>query len=267
MIRPARRQSVRACLRVVLAVTAVSAAHASRGPSSNQPASLVRLRGHSVELHLAAATNHQAGPLLVYTTGDGGYPGVPPIFDLMRAWGYPMAAVSAPDWIETFTSAPDRTIEPSALAADYLAVIDGATGALKLSRPTPAVLVGFSRGAAFIVAAATDARLRDRVSGLLAIALPGRDEYVGESSLKADAPDATFKTYESLPRIGALRVAVIQSTRDALVPAAAAQARFGPDSPTRRFYSIDATDHDFGGKQAELIATMRMSLDWIVGGR
>jgi pimeloyl-ACP methyl ester carboxylesterase len=251
----------------VLALAASACTPVVGGASATQTQSdrSVRLRGVDVKVHLIAGSAHATGPLLIYTTGDGGWPGDPALFDLMAAWGYPMAGVSAPDWIETITAASSGVLDPSALATDYLSVIDEAMSALNLPKTTAVVVVGFSRGSGFVVAAAMDARLRARVRGVLAVALTAEEEYVAERGPASDAA-TMFKTYEALPRIGSLPVAVIQSTRDDFLPAAQAQQRFGPETSTRRFRAVDAADHSFGGKQSELIAEMRASLDWILQG-
>ena len=71
--------------------------------------------------------------------------------------------------------------------------------------------------------------------------------------------------YEYLPRLGDLPIAVIQSTRDNYLPAAAARALFGPDTARRRFHAINAGNHSFSGARSELYAAMRSALVWVTG--
>lgn len=73
-----------------------------------------------------------------------------------------------------------------------------------------------------------------------------------------------LQTYGALPELGAIPVAVIQSTRDDYVPAAEARRLFGPDTPSRELVPITAADHNFAGALAELYAQMERSLEWIV---
>lgn len=216
----------------------------------------VELRGKRLTVHLAAGSTNRGGPLLLYVTGDGGWPGDERLFERMAPWGYPMAAIDAIDYIDSINT-PDRTLTPAAVAADFQAIIQAAQRGLKLPADHPAILVGFSRGAGLAVAAATQAQVHASLKGALLLALPPDEEFVTEGG-------RGLHTYVALPRLKSLRVAVLQSTRDEILSAAEARRRFGPDGPTRRFRALDAKDHSFGGSLAELTEEMRAALNWIV---
>ena len=216
----------------------------------------VEFRGKRLTVHLAAGSTNRDGPLLLYVTGDGGWPGDERLFERMAPWGYPMAAIDAIDYIDSINT-PDRTLTPAAVAADFQATIQAARRGLKLPADHPAILVGFSRGAGLAVAAATQPQLHVSLRGILLLALPPDEEFVTEGG-------RALQTYAALPRLKALRVAVIQSTRDEILSAADAQRRFGPDGPTRRFRALTAKDHSFGGSLPALEQEMRASLEWIV---
>ena len=118
----------------------------------------VELRGKRLTVHLAQGTTNRGGPLLLYITGDGGWPGDERLFERMAPWGYPMAAIDAVDYIDSINT-PDRTLKPAAVAADFHAIIRTALRGLQLPADRGAVLVGFSRGAGLAVAAATSVRV------------------------------------------------------------------------------------------------------------
>jgi type IV secretory pathway VirJ component len=224
----------------------------------------VSVRGHRLTIHLAAGATSSAAPLLVYMTGDGGWPGDERLFDRMMPWGLAMAGFNSADYVG-FIDSPSRMISPDAVAADLGSVIDTAIRSLELPAKTPVVLVGFSRGAGLAVSAATIPAFRSRVRGILAIALTAEEDFVTEHPAGATtASDGMMPLYEALPKLGPLKVAVIQSTRDSFVPAAEARRRLGPDTPTRRLRPIDAAGHSFGGKVGELAVEMKASLDWIL---
>ena len=216
----------------------------------------VELRGKRLTVHVLPGTTNLAGPLLLYVTGDGGWPGEERLFERMAPWGYPMAAIDAIDYIDSIKT-PDRTLTPAAVAADFQAIIQAAQLGLKLPADHPAILVGFSRGAGLAVAAATQPQLHASLRGALLLALPPDEEFVTDGG-------RALQTYAALPRLKAVRVAVIQSTRDEILSAANAQRRFGPDGPTRRFRALDAKDHGFAGSLPALEKEMRAALDWIV---
>src|SRR5262245_38236550 len=154
-----RRRSL--ALTSVLAVVAVICARdlvraqSSRAQSTTQ----VRIRQSSLTVHLAASEPPGARPLVVYATGDGGWPGDERLFDRMMPWGMPMAGFSSVDYIESIDT-PNRMIEPAALANDLQVIIDSVIQALRLPKDHPVVLIGFSRGAGLAVAAATDPDFR-----------------------------------------------------------------------------------------------------------
>jgi type IV secretory pathway VirJ component len=216
----------------------------------------VELRGKRLTVHLAAGSTNRGGPLLLYVTGDGGWPGDERLFERMAPWGYPMAAIDAIDYIESINTR-DRTLTPGAVAADFQAIIRTAQRGLELPADRPAVLVGFSRGASLAVAAATQPVLHASLRGVLLLALTADEEFVTEGG-------RALQTYNALPRLKSLRVALIQSTRDEILSASDAQRRFGPEGPTRRFRALTAKDHSFGGSLAELAQEMRAAVDWIV---
>jgi hypothetical protein len=58
--------------------------------------------------------------------------------------------------------------------------------------------------------------------------------------------------------------AVIQSSHDNYLPAARARSLFGPDSASRRFYTIDAKNHRFSGGKEQFDIALLEAIDWIV---
>jgi pimeloyl-ACP methyl ester carboxylesterase len=191
--------------------------------------------------------------LIVYVTGDGGWPGDERLFDRMLPFGFPMAGFSSIDYVFEAINPASRTIDPPAIAADFQRVIDAAGQALKLPKDHPVVLIGFSRGASLSIAAAGVPVFRTRLQGVVALALAADDVFVANA----------FEPYAALMKLDPLKVVVIQSTRDEILSAAEARRRLGADTATRRLHAIDARDHSFGGKLDELIAEIRASLDWL----
>jgi pimeloyl-ACP methyl ester carboxylesterase len=222
----------------------------------------VTLRKQAIVVHLAAAASPGVAPLLVYITGDGGWPGDERLFDRMMPWGWPMAGFSAVDYIASINT-PTGRLEPTQVASDFTAILDAATQSLKLPAGHPVVLVGFSRGASLAVSAATMPAFAWRLQGVLAIAL-GPDEVYVSQPVPGGGADRPLRPYEALPKISNLGVAVIQSTRDEILSADRARKQFGLDTALRRFRAIDARDHSFGGSLDALAAEMKASVDWLV---
>ena len=227
----------------------------------------VELRGKRLAVHLAQGTSNRDGPLLLYVTGDGGWPGDERLFERMTPWGYPMAAIDAIDYIDSINTAR-RELTPAAVAADLQEIIRIAQRGLELPPDRPTVLVGFSRGAGLAVVGATQKALHSSLRGVLLLGLGPVEVFVAEEIPAMPVSTVRqFRTYEALPRLESLRVALIQSTKDEILPASDAQRRFGPDGPTRRFRALTAKDHSFGGSLTELAQEMRVAVDWIVSDR
>lgn len=278
MSRPARRAFERAVAGVVvtaMALTAGACAHRPALRPSTAPVQFDRsldFYGHALHVHLARPAHLRPGtPLLLYATGDGGWRGGDKeVFRRMIKWGYPVAGFSAPEYLNHLGFVSGTTT-PSRLAEDYQRLIDFARTSLNLPVSARTVLVGVSRGAGLAVVAAGRPEVHSELAGVLAVALTKEEEYVRHYRIRrgkspSDMPKqelVVFETYTYLDRLTTLPLAVVQSTNDDYLPAAAARDLFGPDTETRRLLAIDARDHKFNGAREALYERMASALAWI----
>jgi hypothetical protein len=230
----------------------------------------VTLNGHQLLLHFAnpPQATHDVGlpPLLVFATGDGGMRRKDlETYRHLAESGYPIVGFDSRDYVTHLGA--EATTTPAKLAADYQRIIDTARQVLHVSAAYPVVLVGVSRGAGLSVVAAGQRALSRSLAGVVAIALTKEEEYVRWFKRHRGGDGAergvTVDVYEYLPHLGDLPLAVIQSTHDNYLPAAAARALFGPDSAHRRFRAIDAGNHSFRGARSELYEAMRAAVAWV----
>ncbi len=229
----------------------------------------IRFHDRPVPLHLARRPGNRTAPLVLYVTGDGGWRGVDPlVFRAVVQWGYPAAGMEARDYLDHLGDL-ERRATPRRLAADYAHLIRHVRRDLRLGTNTGTVLVGFSRGAGLAVLAAGQAALRPRLLGVVAMALTDEEDELGlDTSADTDpvgSRPAGLNPYRLLPAVDSLPVAVIQSTRDRYVSAAAARPLFGPDTTSRRLVVIDSDGHTFGGARDQLLDSLRSALQWIAG--
>jgi len=224
----------------------------------------VRLHGHPLTLHLSSGVPSRSGPLIVYATGDGGWwGGDKALFTELVRLGYPAAGFSAREYVHHLE--PGTDVErPIQVADDYAAIIAAVEVPLGLPPGTRVVLVGKSRGAGLEVAAAATRRLRPQLQGLLAIGLTREEEYVERRHRRAPR-GIMMQTYDALPQIGPIPVAVVQAAHDEYLPAAVARQLFGPDTPTRRLVEIADTNHNFDGAVPSMYEQLVRSLEWIIG--
>lgn len=211
------------------------------------------LHGHALRLHLVNGGDPR--PLIVYATGDGGWHRKDvELFKQVAKLGLPAVGFDARDYV-THLGGP--TLPAPSLAADYARIIERAKEGLRIAAARPVVLLGVSRGAGLAVIAAGQGGLGSPIAGVVAVALTPEEEFVTGQP----AP------YEYLPRLGDVPVAVVQSTRDRYLPADAARARFGPDTPYRWFQPVQARNHSFGGARAQLYLAVRRAVTWLLGVR
>jgi hypothetical protein len=234
----------------------------------------VTLHGERLDLHLAAPAAPVSETLAVFATGDGGWFGTAVgMFHGIAAAGYRTVGFSARAFLRLERPA-HAPLDPRRLAADYAAILRQARLALGAAPDTPAILTGWSRGAAFAAIAGTEPALGPRAAGVVAIGLAADENLQVDADADADGDDGPgtattpargFAPYDRLVQLGPVRCAVIQATHDDYLAAADARALLGPDSPTRRLYAVPATNHRFAGGHDEFDAALADALAWVDG--
>jgi hypothetical protein len=235
----------------------------------------ILLHGTALDLHLAVPAAPVSDTVVLYATGDGGWFGTAvDMFYATAAHGYRTVGFSARAFlrIERPVHAP---LSPRQLADDYLAILAAARTALGVPPVTPAILTGWSRGAAFAAIAASQPALRAGTRGVVAIGLaadedlamgdddnddgPGNDDAEASASMLA----GPLRPYAHLHQLAPLRCAVIQAEHDDYLPAAEARALFGPETPERHFYAVPARNHRFAGGRDAFAAALTSALRWV----
>lgn len=208
--------------------------------------------------------------LIVFTTGDGGWHGVSnQVIKHLAERGYSIAGMSAPDVLRPLKRAGRKM--SAVQAADLL----GAAFArfrkdLAVAASTRLIVVGYSRGATFAAFTAIHSELHADLAGAIAIALTRQADYFRSMAPRARGSRRIRQNkrrrgliYPALKRFAYVRVAVIQSTGDRYVRAAESRKLLGPDTATRRLYTVEARNHRFGRGRAQLIKDLDAALHWI----
>jgi hypothetical protein len=235
--------------------------------------STVLLHGKPLELHVSAPRTPVApGVIVLYASGDGGWFGsAVDMFRQIADAGYLAVGFSSRTFLR-IERPRGSLVQAEQLAAEYEHIIAQARVALGLNETSRAVLTGWSRGAGFSAMVGSEPVMQDQILGVVAIGLPaGEDLAINSSEDDTDEGPASptkrpwpFDTYARLARLGPLPCAVIQATHDDYLPASNARQRFGPDTPLRRFYAIEAKNHRFSGGKAAFNAAFVDAIHWIV---
>jgi pimeloyl-ACP methyl ester carboxylesterase len=258
------REASRCCVIPLLVFTFGLSACAAH-PAPAVPDQFVSLNNHALRLHFANANASAARPLLVYATGDGGMHRKDlDTYRHLAALGDPIVGFDARDYVKHLGK-DSATTTPERLADDYSQMVARARQALRLDAHCGVVLVGVSRGAGLAVVAA--GRLRDAITGVVAVALTREEEYVRwyrHLPLAHEPhPPVMVDVYDYLAQLRDLPIAVVQSTHDKYLPAAEARQQFGPDNSYRWLQPIDAANHNFSGARSQMFAAIQSALNWV----
>lgn len=207
--------------------------------------------------------------LILFATGDAGWLGASQrVFEHMAERGYYLAAINAREFLKS-AKASGKKVTLTEGTIDLTSIIDQAKRALGLPDKTPTILTGVSRGAGMVVFGAANKKLQPLLAGAVAVALTRESDYLLAPDPSIHLPGietdekGRIQLYPAIDRVGALPIAVIQSTGDKYVTAAEARGLFGPDRPTRRLYAVEASNHGFGGGREELLHALDDALAWI----
>lgn len=194
--RPNGPASFRAALARWLLLAAVAVAmgapvHAAPSLENFERATL-RLYGRPLEIYchrLAGAATKRF--LVLYSTGDGGWKGLDrELLTRIAAWGYPVGGFDSGRYLKDLGYA-DNPTTPERMSRDFTEIIAFTRQSLGLPPETPAVLVGWSRGAGLSVVAAGQPGTQRMLAGVIGVALTEAEENVVHHKVrKAGAPDA-----------------------------------------------------------------------------
>ena len=108
-------------------------------------------------------------------------------------------------------------------AIDHLAWMTSAAKSKSLAPNTPVIVTGMSRGANMVILAAGAKAMKDTIAGAVAIALTRELDHLSLPESALSQPGVTVdeqqrpQTYPAIARVGAIPLAVIESTNDGYI--------------------------------------------------
>jgi alpha-beta hydrolase superfamily lysophospholipase len=235
------------------------AAAAEAGSDRTAP---LEIRGQRQTLHLYGTP----GPrVAVVTSGDGGWLGLgADVAEHLAASGFFVVGFDAKAYLSSFTHG-DKTLAATDVPPDYAAVVDYAAR----GQPAKPILFGVSEGAGLSVLAATDKAVQAKVTGVVALGLPDRNElgwrfrdqliYI----TKKTPNEPLFSVRAVVAGVAPVPLAVFQSTHDEFVPAEDTRAILAAAREPRRLWTIEAGNHRFADARPELWRRLEEALAWI----
>lgn len=230
----------------------------------------VKLSSGSLEFtYVTPAAPKSPVYLVIFASGDAGWMGASGlIFQHLARSGYYLAGYNSHEGVRQVKHA-EHHLPITDAALDIDTIVEQAKKVMNLPAGTPAILTGFSRGASMVIMGAAVRKIQPNLAGAIAMSLTKEADYVHlpkgatlPEGIKFD-DEGRLLTYPLLDRLGSLPMAVIQADGDSYVPAAEARTLMGPDTPTRRLYTVENSSHGFGGARDVLLGDLDDALAWV----
>jgi len=241
--------------------TATAAVTATAAIAGQSPQS-IELRGRAQTLHISGSPQGQ--PVIV-SSGDGGWIHLGPhVAAVLADKGFYVVGFDVRAYLAIFTST-SGALSRGDVPGDYRALAEFAT---HVTSRKP-ILIGVSEGAGLSVLAATDARTKAAITGVLGLGLPDLNELAWRWKdawiyLTHKVPnEPTFSTKAIVANVAPVPLALVHSTHDEFVPAADIEAIFQTAAPPKRLWMVAASDHRFSDNVAEFDRRLVEALDWI----
>jgi Bacterial virulence protein (VirJ) len=222
----------------------------------------ITIRGKLQQLVLYGT---RGNPPILLSSGDLGWAGlVAHVAEFLSGRGYFVVGVNSKAYLASFTT-KTSALNPQDVPQDYQAFIDF----VRQGSSTTPLLAGVSEGAGLSVLAATEASVRARISGVLALGLPDQNELGWKWQdftiwvTKRAPNEPSFMVEDIIQKVSPIPLAEIHSSHDEFLPLEQAKAMFRRAGEPKRMWVIEAANHRFSDNRDELHLRMLEALRWI----
>ena len=213
--------------------------------------------GPALELQLYQQEHAANQPLVIFTSGDGGWsPFCADMAAHIAANGITVVGVDAKDYLVKFAT-PQKPVSASELTQDYDALARVSLAQPGVDPKTPLVLAGWSLGAGYSVIVASAPEFDHPVSRVVAISLPLLGELAWQSSdaliyITHKTPhEKVFDAREYLKKLDHTPIVFLNATDDDTAPFRDARTLFEAAPGPKRLYAVKASGHHFEGGEQE----------------
>lgn len=225
------------------------------------------IRGRSpVQLHLYQEMNARAQPLVIFTSGDGGWsPFCADVAAHIAATGKTVVGFDVKGYLTTFASS-QKPVTPEELRHDYSDVIQAAQSQPGIDANARVTLAGWSLGAGYSVLVGSDQGIKNRVERVVAISLPRYNELAWKPSdaliyITHGTPhEKVFEAQDYLKQLAPVPLVMLNATDDDTSPLRDAQTLFHKAAGPARFFAVRAKGHHFEGGEKEFYDDLDQTL-------
>ena len=213
--------------------------------------------GPPLELQLYQQQNAANQPLVLFTSGDGGWsPFCADMAAHIAASGATVVGIDAKDYLVKFAS-PQKPIAPEDLTRDYDAIARVALTQPGIDTKTPVVLAGWSLGADYSVLVASQPGFTYPVSRVVAVSPPIYGELAWRPTdaviyITHKTPhEKIFDAHEYLKQLNQTPIVFLNATDDDTAPLSEARSLYNATPGEKQFYAVKASGHHFEGGEQE----------------
>jgi fermentation-respiration switch protein FrsA (DUF1100 family) len=207
---------------------------------------------------------------IVMGSGDVGWVGLAAMMaGSLSDAGYIVVGLNVREYLAAFTTRDGRHLVPSDIRQDYAALAELLRSRALLR--SPVVVSGVSEGAALAVMAASAPANHAWIQGVITMGLPATAELAWRWSdftswiTKKDSGEPSFAATDFIAAVSPLPLYMIQSTRDEYVTEGEYRALEAAARAPKKLVLIDASNHRFTDRVAELRSQYFAALAWIRG--
>jgi len=217
----------------------------------------VTIRSSPVELHLYQQEHATKQPLLLFSSGDGGWsPFCADVAAHIAATGITVAGVDVKTYLVKFAS-PQKPISAEDLTSDYDTITQVARAQPGVDPSAPVMLAGWSLGASYSVIVATQPEFNVPVSRIVAISLPlyGERAWKPTDSIiyftHGTPSEKLFEAHQYLKKLKQTPIVFLNATNDDTAPLREAEWLYASVPGAKHLYRVKATGHHFEGGEQE----------------
>ena len=222
--------------------------------------------GPPVELHLYQQEHATKQPLVLFSSGDGGWsPFCADVAAHIAATGVTVVGVDVKTYLVTFAT-PQKPISAEDLTSDYDAIARVARAQVGVDTNAPVVLAGWSLGASYSVIVATQPEFDVPVSRIVAISLPlyGERAWKPTDSIiyftHGTPSEKLFDARQYLKKLNQVPIVFLNATDDDTSPFREAQSLYAEAPGAKHLYAVKASGHHFEGGEKEFYQDLDLGL-------
>jgi dienelactone hydrolase len=215
------------------------------------------VRGGSLELHLYQQEHATKQPLVIFSSGDGGWsPFCADVAAHIAATGITVVGIDVKTYLVQFAS-PKKPVSEADLTSDYDTLARVALAQPGVDANAPVVLSGWSLGASYSVIVASQPEFNVPVSRIVAISLPlyGERAWKPTDSIiyftHGTPSEKLFDAHLYLKKLKQTPIVFPNATNDDTAPLREAQSLYEAAPSEKHFYAVKATGHHFEGGEQE----------------